>query len=238
MAKNSEIQWTNHTWNPWQGCRKISAGCQNCYMYAAKKRYGQDPSNIVRSATGTFNAPLKWNEPARVFVCSWSDFFHEDADQWRDDAWSMMRKTPHLIYLLLTKRAENIKDRLPVDWPLPNVWLGVTVEHQATARRVDILREIPAPVKFVSAEPLLEPVTLDLTGISWLIAGCESNGGRPGRLVPLQAFRSLRDQCKEQNVLYFLKQAEINGRLVSEPELDGQQWQEVPEVKGGQLTLF
>ena len=113
MAENSKIQWTDHTWNPWQGCRKVSPGCLNCYMYRDKKRYGQDPATVVRSKPPTFNKPLKWHDPAKVFVCSWSDFFIEDADEWRDDAWEIMRRTPHLTYQILTKRPRNIKDRLP-----------------------------------------------------------------------------------------------------------------------------
>lgn len=87
MGKDSGVSWCDHTWNPWQGCRKVSSGCLNCYMYRDKKRYGQDQATVVRSKPGTFNAPMKWKDQAKVFVCSWSDFFIEDADAWRDDAW-------------------------------------------------------------------------------------------------------------------------------------------------------
>lgn len=163
VGKDSNISWCDHTWNPWQGCRKVSPGCLNCYMYRDKKRYGHNPEKVVRSKNATFNSPLKWKEPARVFVCSWSDFFIEDADAWRDEAWDIMRRTPHLTYMLLTKRAESIKDRLPPDWPLENVWFGVTAENQAMAdRRIPILLSIPATVRFVSVEPMIGPVKFNI----------------------------------------------------------------------------
>ena len=116
---------------------------------------------MVRSGSSTFSAPLKWKKPARVFTCSWSDFFLEDADPWRDEAWEIIRRTPHLTYLILTKRPESIKDRLPSGWPLPNVWMGVTAENQEMAdKRIPILLKIPAAVRFVSVEPMLGQVVL------------------------------------------------------------------------------
>lgn len=161
MAENSNIAWTDHTWNPWQGCRKVSLGCLNCYMFRDKKRYGQNPSKVVRSKPPTFNKPLRWKEPAKVFVCSWSDFFIEDADPWRDEAWSIIRNSRHLTFLLLTKRPENIKARLPEDWPLPNVWLGVTAENQEQAdKRISLLLSVEASVRFLSIEPMLGPIDL------------------------------------------------------------------------------
>lgn len=161
MGKQSEIAWTDHTWNPWQGCRKVSAGCKNCYMFRDKKRWRQDPENIHRSGNVTFFAPFLWKKPAKVFTCSWSDFFLPEADPWRDDAWQVIRTTPHLTYQILTKRPENIKDRLPDDWPLPNVWLGVTAENQEMAdKRIPLLLQIEAEKRFISIEPMLGPVNL------------------------------------------------------------------------------
>ena len=174
MGKNTLIEWTatpnadgtltpGHTWNPWHGCRKVSAGCQNCYMYRDKKRFGSDPEKVVRSTVPTFTLPLRIKEPSRIFVCSWSDFFIEDADEWRDEAWEIMRRTPHLIFLILTKRPENIIDRLPEGWPWSNIWLGVTAENQEMAdKRIPILLQIPAVVRFVSVEPCLSPIDLSL----------------------------------------------------------------------------
>lgn len=212
MGKNSNIAWCDHTWSPWQGCRKVSPGCLNCYMYRDKARYGQDPATVIRSKSGTFMAPLRWKDPAKVFVCSWSDFFIEDADPWRDEAWEIMRRTPHLTYMLLTKRAENIKDRLPPDWPLKNVWLGVTAENQETAdRRIPILLSTPAEIHFLSVEPLISPVDLSLFlgegrlwEISLVIVGGES--GPNAREMKPEWAAELKRQCAAAGTAFFMKQ--------------------------------
>jgi protein gp37 len=175
-------------------------------MFRDKHRYGQDPATVVRSKPRTFNAPLRWKDPARVFVCSWSDFFIEDADEWRDEAWDIMRRTPHITYLLLTKRAENIKDRLPVDWPLRNVWLGVTAEDQQRYdERVHILAAITAPVKFLSVEPMLGPIYLDFDADGlWIICGGESGPG--AREMKIGWAASLKAQCMANRNKFFMKQ--------------------------------
>lgn len=166
MGENSHIEWTNHTWNPWYGCLKVSKGCQNCYMYRELPRYGKMPALVTRSKT-TFSAPLKWAKRAqpgeRVFACSWSDWFIPQADAWRDDAWDIIRRTPNLTYLILTKRPELAPVRLPADWGQgwPHVWIGASMEDQATAKlRMKHLLAIPAQHRFVSCEPLLGPVDL------------------------------------------------------------------------------
>lgn len=245
MGKNSKISWCNHTVNFWQGCKKVSSGCLNCYMFRDKKRYGQDPATVIRSQPATFNKPLSWKDPAKVFVCSWSDFFIEDADQWRDDAWEIMRKTPHLTYLLLTKRPENMADRLPAGWPLPNVWLGVTAENQEMAdKRIPILLSIPAVKKFVSIEPMVGPVNFELIpdvifdagipvewqrlekpGIDWVICGGESGPGAR-RMRHVWAL-DLKEQCKRNGVPFFMKQM-----TVKEPIPDYLKGQEFP-YEGG-----
>jgi protein gp37 len=166
VGDTTGIAWTEKTWNPWQGCRKVSAGCKHCYMFAEKARYGQDPATVVRSKPPTFNAPRKWTDPALVFTCSWSDFFIEEADAWRADAWEIIRATPHLTYQILTKRPERLAACLPPDWGegYPNVCLGVSIERQEEAYpRALWLLETPARIRFVSAEPLLG--ALDLTNI-------------------------------------------------------------------------
>ena len=107
MAKQSAIEWTQNTWNPWHGCHKVSQGCKNCYMFREKKHYGQDPNVVVRSKT-TFYDPLKWPEPQLIFTCSWSDFFIEESDPWRDEAFAIMALTPHHTYQVLTKRPDRM----------------------------------------------------------------------------------------------------------------------------------
>jgi protein gp37 len=109
MAHESKIEWTEATWNPWHGCHKVSQGCKNCYMFRDKARYGQDPNVVVRSKT-KFYDPLKWTEPRTIFTCSWSDFFIEESDAWRDEAFAIMALTPQHTYQVLTKRAERMRD--------------------------------------------------------------------------------------------------------------------------------
>ncbi len=169
------IEWTHLTWNPWQGCDHVSAGCDLCYMYTEKHRYGQDPTRVVCSTPETFNKPLKWAkkypEGRMVFTCSWSDFFHKDADPYRDRAWKIIRDTPNNIYQILTKRAGLMEKRLPADWGdgYPNVALGISAEDQEWAeRRIPLLLQIPARWHIVSYEPALGPI--DFTALrdgSW-----------------------------------------------------------------------
>jgi protein gp37 len=184
-------------------------------MYRDKARYGQDPTQIIRSGPATFNAPLKWTAPRKVFTCSWSDFFIEQADEWRDDAWAIIRKTPHLAYQILTKRPENIFSRLPNDWSdgWSNVWLGVSVESPKYWHRIITLTHTPAKVRFISYEPALEYVdfTPGLSLIDWLISGGES--GYNPRPANLDWFRQVRDDCQRFGVAYFHKQHGGNKRI-------------------------
>ena len=121
MGDSTLIAWSQRTWNPWRGCTKISPGCAHCYMFSAQERFGRDPAVVVR--TGTWGQPLKWERQAaaagrleRVFTCSWSDWFHADADDWRDEAWAVIKRCPHLQFQILTKRQERIVAHLPADW--------------------------------------------------------------------------------------------------------------------------
>lgn len=238
MGISTDIQWTDATWNCWQGCLKVSPGCKQCYMYRDKARYGQDPKVVVRSKPATFNSPLKWANPQRVFTCSWSDFFIEQADEWRGEAWDIIRRTPHLTYQVLTKRPENIKDRLPEDWGKgwPNVWLGVSVESPDYYHRIITLSDIPAWVRFVSYEPALAVVdfapSLATGWVDWLIAGGES-GSNP-RPASLDWFRQAQYDCARFRVPFFLKQlggsrkidGAWGGRL-----LDGVEYSEFPQME-------
>lgn len=202
------------------------------------KRYGREPHVVARTSKATFYAPLRWKEPAFVFVTPWSDYFLPDADAYREDAWGVMRATPWLTYLVLTKRPENISLRLPEDWGRgwPHVWLGVTAETQRYAdERIPILCGIPAARHFVSCEPLLGRIHLGevLSKVAWgkyapdwVIAGAESGPGR--RKSEVEWFRLLRDVCQETGIPFFLKQMDIGDHLVKMPELDGRVWAERP----------
>jgi protein gp37 len=208
MGKTN-IEWTGYTWNPWSGCHKVSPGCKNCYMFSDKIRYGQDPNVVVRSKT-TFNAPLKWKDPAYVFTCSWSDWFIEEADPWREEAYDIIRRTPHLTYQILTKRVDRVKDHWWYDPHLSNAWLGVSVEDRKYGLpRIDALRELPAALRFLSIEPLLEDLgEINLTGIGWVILGGESGAG--ARPFHFGWASNIIDQCEGAGIPVFVKQIGAN----------------------------
>ncbi len=213
MSEGTIIAWTDRTWNPWRGCDKLSPGCAHCYMFTAQTRYGHDPRVVVR--TTRWDDPPRWERAAaaanrieRVFTCSWSDWFHVDADPWRAEAWRIIRACPHLQFQILTKRHERIADHLPDDWGTgyPNVWLGVSIENDRFVHRADALRVVSARVRFISAEPLLAPLpSLDLTGIDWLIVGGES--GPRYRPMDLAWVRQLRATAQASGTAFFFKQS-------------------------------
>ena len=232
MAKDSAIEWTDATWNPWMGCTKVSAGCKNCYMFRDQKRYGTDPTEIRRSKT-TFRDPLKWKEPRRIFVCSWSDFAHEVVPlAWVDEAWKIMRQATQHTFLVLTKRPDDLRQLLPDDWGngWPHVWIGVTVENKENDWRLVALEAIPAQVRFVSAEPLLGP--LDIYSFSptidWCIVGGES--GPDFRTMKEEWALDIRDQCAQAGIPFFFKQwSGLHPK--KDPrgmKLDGQEWKQTP----------
>lgn len=213
MADVTLIAWTDKTWNPWRGCTKISPGCAHCYMFTAQERYGNDPAVVTR--TQTWRKPVQWEREAartgrleRVFTCSWSDWFHADADPWRPAAWALVKACPHLQFQILTKRHERIAAHLPDDWGdgYPNVWLGVSIENDRFVHRADALRALPAAVRFISAEPVLGPMpSLDLTGIDWLIVGGES--GPDFRPMQLEWVEALQAKARAAGAAFFFKQS-------------------------------
>jgi protein gp37 len=235
MSDTTRISWTEHTWNPWEGCTQISPGCGNCYIFAQLRRRGRDPARLRR--TGTWGDPDRWNAtaaeagvPALVFTCSLSDFFHEDADEWRPEAWQVIRRCQHLRFQILTKRPFRVAEHLPPDWSASyeNVWLGVSIEDAEHVWRADVLRKIPTRTRFISAEPLLGPLpNLDLRGFHWLIVGGESGPGY--RPMDRNWARQLRDMAKARGVAFFFKQSSAfrpgQGDL-----LDGRRWHEFPAI--------
>ena len=207
MGETTKIQWTNATWNPWYGCKKVSPGCDNCYMSAWAARAGKNPEVVTRSKT-KFRDPLRWHNPGLVFTCSLSDFFIPEADGWRDEAWGIIQNTPHLTYQILTKRPGRMATRLP--WgaderPWPNVWLGVSVENADYLWRIKKLQEVNCSLRFLSLEPLLGPIpNLPLEGIGWVIVGGESGG--KARPMDVEWARDILAQCKAAEVPCFVKQ--------------------------------
>ena len=228
MGKNSSIEWTDHTFNPWWGCAKVSPGCENCYAETWARRVGEKVWGPRQSrrffGEKHWNEPLRWNSDAesqqrrkRVFCASMADVFElrKDLDPWREQLWRLIGITTWLDWLLLTKRPENIAEQIPwiQDWP-KNVWLGTTVENQKYAdERVPILLQFPAKCRFLSCEPLLGQVNLSAWttnrstksyGIDWVIAGGES-GANARVMLPGWA-KSLRDQCQKSDIPFHFKQ--------------------------------
>ncbi len=224
MGERTGIAWSDATWNPWQGCHKVSPGCDLCYMFREKIAYGQEPNVVVRSKPHTFNLPLRLKTPQRLFTCSWSDFFIREADPWRDEAWAIIDRTRHLTYQILTKRIERVAARLP--WgdgaPWPHVQIITSVENQEQAdRRIPRLLTVNAALRGVSYEPALGPVdfhgfpchahhtdcapTCDgKPGVSWVIVGGESGSGH--RPMGIAWLESAVRQCRAAGVPVFVKQ--------------------------------
>jgi protein gp37 len=236
VATKSAIEWTDATWNPWMGCEKVSPGCAHCYMYREQRQYGHDPTALRRSKT-KFAEPLRWATRRHVFTCSWSDWFHPGADDWREEAWAIVRATPHLTYQILTKRPELVADRLPPDWGegYENVWLGVSVENSRFTWRAELLAGLPARTRFVSAEPLLGSLfscdrrrrPIDLTAIDWLIVGGESGPG--ARVMNVDWARELAAACDATNTAFFMKQlGTVTGRGLGGRDRKGGDWDAFP----------
>lgn len=209
MGKKTGIEWTDSTWNPWMGCTKVSQGCKNCYMFREQERYGHDPSTLRRSKT-TFEDPLKWKDPRRIFVCSWSDFFHEDVPwEWRKEAYDIMFECSHHTFLILTKRPWEIGRYMSYDWweIVDNAWLGITAENQETfIKRMPYLAKIPAAKKFVSAEPLLGMLDISqwVDEIDWIIVGGES--GANARIMLVEWVEEISRKAYQNDIPYFFKQ--------------------------------
>jgi protein gp37 len=233
MADRTAIEWTETTWNPVTGCSAASAGCDNCYAERLALRL-QRMSNPryeagfeVRTHDDLVDRPRSWREPRLVFVNSMSDLFHPMVPTaFIEQVFKTMVETPQHTYQVLTKRpkrARLLAKRLP--WP-NNVWMGVSVEDQRVSWRIDVLRDVPAKTRFLSCEPLIGPLELDLAGIGWVIVGGES--GPRARPMEIGWARSVRDQCEVAGVPFFFKQwggptPKARGRV-----LDDRVWDEFP----------
>ena len=213
MGRKSLIEWCDASWNPWYGCDRVSSGCLNCYAESKwARRAGVEFFGNVQRSKSMFAAPLKWETPKLIFTCSLGDFFHPAADPWRDEAWSVIRETPHHTYQILTKRPQRITENLPwppSEEPWHNVWIGTSVEAQKYVYRIPELLEVRAVVRFVSAEPLLGPLDLSIhmlmePPLHWVIIGGES--GPRARPMRLDWARDLVQQCKRARVPVFVKQ--------------------------------
>lgn len=232
MGEASKIEWTDASFNPWVGCSKVSPGCDNCYAEVWAKRSGlvEWGEERRRTTAATWRVPRRLEQLSaaagvrtRVFCASLADVFDNWVpDEWRADLFKLIRETPHLDWLILTKRIGNAHVMLPKDWGLgyPNVWLGVTVVNQVEVDRdVPKLISTPARIRFLSCEPLLEEITFEarwmpysdpaihenwLERIDWVICGGESGAG--ARPMQWEWAEQLRGQCEALSVAFFMKQ--------------------------------
>lgn len=244
MAQASSIEWTEATWNPVTGCHQISPGCAHCYAKTFAERWRGIPGHHyeqgfdLRLWPERLEQPLRWRRPRVIFVNSMSDLFHEGIpDDYVAEVFDVMVRAPQHTFQILTKREDRLADLAPdLPWPA-NVWMGVTIENRRFVRRADRLREVPAAVRFISAEPLLGPLEgLDLTGIDWLISGGES--GHRHRRVDVEWLRELRDRCTDAGVAYFFKQWGGRTPKAGGRELDGRTWDEMPVPQPGRQPVL
>lgn len=250
---SSSIEWTDHTWNPITGCSRVSPGCDHCYMFALYPRlrgmgvsgYETRPDD-VRLFPGRLNAPLSWKKPRHVFVNSMADVFHPKVPfEFVFEMFSVMAEASNKgghMFQVLTKRPgravawwNKYQSSFPKGWP-SRIWIGTSVESQKYAARLTVLERLPAPVRFVSAEPLLERIDLtpwlESGAVNWVIVGGESGPG--ARPMELDWARDLRDQSVNAGVAFFLKQlGGVRNKRGGDRALmdDGRLWREMPDLE-------
>ncbi|MGB8951220.1 MAG: phage Gp37/Gp68 family protein [Candidatus Aminicenantales bacterium] len=236
MAFSSTIEWTEATWNPVTGCSKISAGCTNCYAERMARRlkamglphYSRGFEVAIHKEA--LSLPFRWRRPKMIFVNSMSDLFHEKIpDDFISRVFDVMNRASWHRFQILTKRSGRLSQMSPILPWADNIWMGVTVEDQRCAFRIDHLRNTSAKIRFLSMEPLLGPIThLDLTGVHWVIVGGES--GPRARPLNSEWVMDIKAKCKESKIPFFFKQwggvnKKKRGRL-----LDGRLWNEMPHA--------
>ena len=231
----TRISWTTHTWNPVSGCTEVSPGCDHCYARTHSERFRGSkafPRGFdVTLRPHKLREPLKWKEPARIFVNSMSDLWHRQIpDEFIKSVWNTMLEADHHVYQVLTKRPDRMEHKIAeLGLQLaPHIWLGVSAENQKFAdARVPVLLRVSAAVRFVSAEPLLGAVDFRqwLPDVNWIIVGGESGPGR--RPMDYDWARSIRDQCAERGVAFFYKQGNAF-RPGRDDVLDGRVHHEYP----------
>jgi protein gp37 len=229
-STRTAIEWTDKTWNPTVGCNKVSPGCKHCYAEAITKRFPRGFPNGFEFTLRPerLDEPRRWRKPSRVFVNSMSDLFHERMPlDFLREVFAVMEECPRHVFQILTKRHERMVDLAPeLPWP-ENVWMGVSVENQDYSHRVDYLRRVPAEVRFLSCEPLLGPLDLDLTGIRWVIVGGES--GPKHRPIEADWVRAIRQQTEASGAAFFFKQWGGRHPKAGGRELDGRTHDGMPD---------
>ncbi|HCN05544.1 MAG TPA: hypothetical protein DIS79_07975 [Bacteroidetes bacterium] len=237
MASRSSIEWTDATWNPVTGCSKVSPGCQQCYAESMAKRLQRmQPEGRYRNGfrvtlhDDELDLPLIWQKPKRIFVNSMSDLFHGSvSDEFIDRVFDVMRRAHWHTFQVLTKRPLRMLEYTQRRSVAKNVWLGTSIEDEKRAQeRIDIIRGVHADIRFISAEPLIGPITTDIAvGLQWVIVGGESGPG--ARPIDPDWVRTIRDQCLSAGTPFFFKQwggvhKKATGRI-----LDDRTWDEMPK---------
>lgn len=242
MTTTSRIEWTEQTWNPAVGCTKISSGCKHCYAESMAKRLkamdtpGYENGFALQILPQRLLDPIKRKKPTVYFVNSMSDLFHDRIpDSYIEQVFEVIEQTPQHTYQILTKRAARMARYFKKRSVPDNAWLGVTVENRKHGvPRIDYLRKVPARIRFLSIEPLLEDVgALDLSSIHWVIVGGES--GPKARPMKQEWADSVRLQCAKQQVAFFFKQwggwgadGQRRAKSANGRELNGRTWDEMP----------
>ena len=216
MGDNTPIEWADATWNPVTGCTKIARGCDNCYAARFTERFRGTPGHPFENGFDLtlrperLLQPFSWKRPRRIFVNSISDLFHKEIPpDFLDQVFDTMESADRHVYQILTKRSSLMRDYIlrrygPTGAP-PHIWCGVSVEDRAATVRVRHLQQAPAPIRFLSIEPLLGPLgDIDLSGISWVIVGGES--GPKARPMREDWVLQMRDLCQRHGVAFFFKQ--------------------------------
>jgi protein gp37 len=238
----SSIEWTELTWNPTTGCDKVSAGCKFCYAEIMSRRLqamGVEKyadGFKVRQHESALAIPYGWKKPSMVFVNSMSDLFHKNMPlDFIQKVFKVMNECPHLIFQVLTKRGERLEEAWKhLTWT-ENIWMGVSVENELVAHRIDSLRKVPSAVRFLSCEPLIGPLPkLNLKGIDWVIVGGES-GVHPRPMQPEWA-AEIRDQCEKHDVAFFFKQWGGRNKKAAGRELEGVHHNTFPNPKKRRQT--
>jgi len=250
----TQIEWTDATWNPVAGCSIVTAGCTHCYAMEMAKRLeamGIEKyagltrktgsrtvwNGIVREDREALSIPRRWHKPRKIFVNSMSDLFHSGvSESFILDVWKVMRETPQHNYQILTKRPDRMAEIVSnkIGQILPNVWLGTSIENAEVVYRASFLKKIPAVIRFISFEPLIDSVgKIDLCDIHWAIVGGES--GKSARPIREEWVDEIYSECLSAGTAFFFKQwgtwgkdnkkrsKKANGR-----EYRGQTWDEMP----------
>lgn len=242
MAANSNIEWTEMTWNPVTGCSKISQGCKHCYAERMAKRLHAMGSDRYRNGfrvtlhDDLIDLPRRWKKPRTVFVNSMSDLFHDEVpEEFIRSVFDVMRECPQHTFQILTKRSERLrKIGATLDWP-SNVWMGVSVEDARVVRRITDLVATDARVRFLSCEPLIGPLEdLRLQGVHWVIVGGESGPG--ARAMNPKWVDSIHRQCRDAQVSFFFKQWGGVRKDTTGRRLHGRLYDEMPHAGAAEDT--